>query len=134
MQIGIRDIAVEVGNCLLKGALEKYSTGASISTALFKRERERLFDHLYENHRFRTLLAADHFSPGEIASFSYRILILRINNTRGWPLHRAFDAVLSNRHGTVLLCASFPIYFPAIRAIVPQGGTRKNVFFENHSR
>lgn len=53
---------------------------------------------------FRAVLFAHHFSPGGIAPFSYRILILRINNTRKQAdvfLHGPFDAVSPNRHGVV---------------------------------
>lgn len=88
---------------------------------------------------FRAVLFAHHFSPGGIAPFSYRILILRINNTRKQAdvfLHGPFDAVSPNRHGVVPmrheLLYLFRRYPPT--PLSPGGGKRKNVFFENDSR
>ena len=88
---------------------------------------------------FRAALFAHHFSPGGIAPFSYRILILRINNIRKQAdvfLHGPFDAVSPNRHGVVPmrhdLLYLFRRYPPT--PLSPGGGKRKNVFFENDSR
>ena len=46
-----------------------------------KKERKREKRRKKTNRSLRAVLFAVHFSPGGIASFSYRILILRINDT-----------------------------------------------------